>query len=140
MTDNRTLEEKLKDIEQQIEETKYRIVYEPGLMKHFTTLGCLVFDREKLIFDICLKKDVEYPGEYEKYCLAQNPRELWNKRRKEWQELKGPIPENKKEIQQIIYDLIEEQKAKEDPEIHDLGMLDGMLVIECAINGMPWPL
>ena len=43
------------------------------------------------------------------------------------------------EILKIIHECIEKQK-EEGCDLHNLGMLDGMRVIEAVVNGNPWPL
>ncbi len=43
------------------------------------------------------------------------------------------------EILKIIDNCLEKQKEKE-MDLHNLGMLDGMLVIQAAVNENPWPL
>lgn len=43
------------------------------------------------------------------------------------------------DILKIVDNCIEKQK-NEEKDLHNLGMLDGMLVIQAAVNGNPWPL
>lgn len=50
-------------------------------------------------------------------------------------------------ILKIIDDCFEKQKEmyynskdRKRSDLHDRGMLDGMLVIQAAVNGNPWPL
>ena len=45
----------------------------------------------------------------------------------------------KEEILKTIHECIEKQK-EEEMDLHNIGMLDGMLVIQAAVNGNPWPL
>ena len=53
-----------------------------------------------------------------------------------------PTPDDLKEVKRLIYNLTEQQKlvAGEESDLHNLGMLDGMLVIQAAVEGNPWPL
>lgn len=56
----------------------------------------------------------------------------------------GGIPacDNLIETQKLMHEIIEQRKNLIDEEfdIYDQGMLDGMIVMEAAINGKPWPL
>lgn len=53
--------------------------------------------------------------------------------------VKDNKPSTVKEILEIVDNCIEQQKEKE-MDLHNIGMLDGMLVIQAAVNGKPWPL
>ena len=44
-----------------------------------------------------------------------------------------------RQILKVIDDCLKKQK-EEESDLHNLGMLDGMLVIQAAVNGRPWPL
>ncbi len=72
---------------------------------------------------------------YNHYGLtAYGARDLGRRDRAE----KG-IPSDIKHVLAIIDDCLEKQKQK-GTDLHNLGMLDGMLVIQAVVNGNPWPL
>ena len=53
--------------------------------------------------------------------------------------VKKGIPSSIEHVLAIIDDCVEKQK-EEGCDIHNLGMLDGMRVIQAVVNGNPWPL
>ncbi len=72
---------------------------------------------------------------YNHYSLtAAGARDLDRRERVE----KG-IPSDIKAVLKVIDECLEKQK-EEGSDLHNLGMLDGMRVIQEVVNGNPWPL
>ena len=50
------------------------------------------------------------------------------------------IPSDIQHVLKIIDECVEKLKGDKELDLHGLGMLDGMLVIQSVANGNPWPL